>query len=149
MFLLLLQFTWYICCRATYKLGRSRCCHSGSHAPLNTTYLDVIFLTRMSIRHRPTNGKPALLFFVFVQAIRPIQPSARVQRLCTVTYMTKINREGQAFRLFARAARNTRFTFQIETRKIERGSAGLGLPFVLVPTCLTYRNRFSGISLDV
>ena len=56
-------------------------------------------------------------------------------------------KNGAGFPFVCTCGSNTRFKFEIETRKIERGIAAM--PLVLITTCSMYRNRFGVVSLWV
>ena len=62
-----------------------------------------------------------------------------------ITRLNNRTSNGAGFPFVCTCGSNTRFKFQIETRKIEQGI--VAMPLVLI-TCFMYRNRFPVVSLD-
>ena len=94
--------------------------------------------------HQPTNGKQALSFFS-EREMRPIQGSEKIRSRPKLVW----KKRGLAFRLFAYICRgHTRFIFQVESRKFERGIAEKRKMIVIACAAYPYGNRVLAISLD-
>ena len=132
--------------KGPYELGQLRCWHCLllGYAPLDFTYFGVFFLHRL--HHAPSNKWKArpIRFYLFARYEYDRYHSTKK---CKSDHNLSEIKEKKGGRLVVcMCSSNTRFKFQIETRKIERGIEVV--PLVLIVTCLMYRNRFWVVSLE-
>ena len=91
------------------------------------------------VMRRPTNGKPAPPPPAFLCSKVMIDTPLLINTNAIITGLNKKEEVGAGLRFVCTRGSNTRFQFNIETRKIEGGIAVMPL-FSSLTTCLMYRN---------
>ena len=120
-------------------------------APLNVTNLEVIFYA-VFLMHGQNNWKAclSLLLLLLLRETWPI-PTIRKNIKATIISLKKKSKTFPAgFPYVCTSGSSTRFTFQVEIRKIERGIAER-MPFTIFTILLAFRMKsfWCHISLSV